>query len=127
MGTNLRTGLSKSNPHYISKHRRLELTHFCLQYPEWREYLAHVGRKGSQDEWSDPTSEEAIKRVIFSEKMHLVEECCRQAGPDIYEYLLEGVTEGHSYVKLSTQKQIPCSRDYYYDRFHKFFYILSQK
>lgn len=59
MGTNLRTTLSKKNPYYISKHRRLELVHFCLQYPEWCEYLTSIKNKGTQDEWSDPTSEES--------------------------------------------------------------------
>lgn len=127
MGTNLRTQLSKKSPYYISKHRRLELTHFCLQYPEWKEYLSQIKVRGDQDEWSDPTGEEAIKRIIFREKMHLVEECCRLAGPDIYEYLLRAVAYGDSYTLLSTKQNIPCGRDYFYDRLHKFFFILSQK
>ena len=127
MGTNLRTNLSKSNPYYISKHRRLELTHFCLQYPEWEEYLKEVNFKGSEDEWSDPTSEEAIKRIIYKGKINLVQECCHAAGDDIYIFLLRSVTLGYPYVQLRTKYQIPCGKDYFYDKLHKFFYILSRK
>lgn len=127
MATNLRTNLKKSNPYYISKHRRLELTHLCLQYPEWKAYLASIKFEGTTDEWSDPTSEEAIKRLIFSRKIDLIEDCVRIAGPDIYEYLLRSITTGETYVTLSTKYQIPCSKSYFYDRYHNFFYILSQK
>lgn len=127
MGTNLRTTLAKSNPYYISKHRRLELTHFCLQYPEWEEYLTRIDISGDQSEWSDPTCEEAIKRMELKSYIELIETCCHMAGNDIYEYLFRSVTKGESYTFLSTKLNIPCSRDYFYDRQHKFFYILSQK
>lgn len=127
MGTNLRTGLSKSNPFYISKHRRLELTHFCLQYPEWENYLTNIKLAGICNEWSDPTSDEAIKRFIFASQMKLVEDCCLIAAPDIYKYMLIAVTKGKSFANLSTMYDMPCGRDYFYERYHKFFYILSQK
>ena len=127
MGTNLRTNLKKSNPYYISKHRRLELVHFCLQYPEWKEYLATIKNHGTQDEFSDPTGEEAVKRVLYSRNIDMVEKCCMLSGPDIYEYLLKSVTSGVSYVFLATKYSIPCSKDYFYSRFHKFWFILSQE
>ena len=127
MGTNLRTNLKRSNPYYISKHRRLELVHFCLQYPEWKEYLSSIGRRGTTDEFSDPTGEEAIRRVLYSRNIDIVERCCKASGPDIYEYLLRSVTLGESYVLLATKYSIPCSKDYFYSRFHKFWFILSQE
>lgn len=127
MGTNIRTTLSRKNPYYISKHRRLELVHFCLQYPEWKEYLASIKLCGDQDEWSDPTGETAIKRVLYSRNIDMVERCVRLAGPDIYEWLLRAVIYGESYVLLSTKYGIPCSRDYFYDRYHKFWFLLSQE
>lgn len=127
MGTNLRTELSKSNPYYISKHRRLELTHFCLQYPEWKAYLIDIFNHGRQDEWSDPTAEEAIKRVVYKRNIDLVEACVKVSGPDIYDYLLWAVVYGYSYTLLATKYNIPCGKDYFYERLHKFFYILSQE
>ena len=127
MGTNIRTTLSKKSPYYISKHRRLELVHFCLQYPEWKEYMRTIKNHGTRDEFSDPTGEEAVRRVLYSRNIDMVERCCHIAGPDIYEYLLRSVTKGESYVFLATKLGIPCSRDYFYDRFHKFWYLLSQE
>ena len=37
MSTVIRNEISKKNRYYISKHRMLELKHFCLQYEEWRQ------------------------------------------------------------------------------------------
>ena len=127
MGTNLRTTLSKKNPYYISKHRRLELVHFCLQYPEWKSYLSSIRIPRETEEFADPTSEEAIKRIIFSRNIDLVEQSAKIAGGEIWEYLLRAVTHGDSYVLLSTKYFMPCSKDYFYDRYHKFWFILSQK
>lgn len=119
--------LSKKNPYWISKHRRLELEHFCLQYPEWQERLNDICVKGSQDEWSDPTSDEAIKRFYYERSMRIVEEASREAGEDIAEFILKAVTEDRSFPNLSSYYDMPCGRDYYYERFRKFWYILSQK
>ena len=123
----VRTSLSKDNKYYISKERRLELIHFCLQYPEWKRYLENVRLLKETDEWDDPTGEEAIKRYYASKSIELVEECCSLAGADIYEYLLRSVAYGESYVLLSTKYDIPCGKNYFYDRYHKFWFILSQK
>ena len=37
MSTVIRSVISKKNPYHISKHRTLELKHFCMQYEEWRQ------------------------------------------------------------------------------------------
>ena len=123
----VRTQLSKKNPYYISKFRRMELKYFCLQYPEWKKYLATIGKRGTSDEYSDPTGDEAVKRVIFSERLQQVERACMIAGSDIYKFLLMAVTEDLSYVNLRTMYDIPCSPDLFYDRYHKFWFVLSQE
>lgn len=127
MGTNLRMALSKKNPYYISKHRRLELVHFCLQYPEWKSYLSSIKIPKETDEFANPTSDTAIKRLIFSRNIDLVERCVKIAGGEIWQYLLKSVAYGDSYVRLATKEGIPCSKDYFYDRYHKFWFILSQE
>ena len=127
MGTNIRTTLSKKSPYYISKHRRLELVHFCLQYPEWKGYLSSIKCRGSQDEFSDPTGEEAVRRVLYSRNVETIEVAARIAGADIYEYLLLSVTEDVSFPTLKTKYDIPCGADLFYNRYHKFWFILSQK
>lgn len=127
MGTNIRTTLSRKSPYYISKHRRLELVHFCLQYPEWKARLSSIKIPKETDEFSDPTSDEAIMRIIFKRNIDLVERCAKIAGGEIWEYLFKSVTTGVSFVHLATVENIPCSRDYFYDRYHKFWFILSQE
>ena len=127
MGTNIRTTLSKKSPYFISKHRRLELVHFCLQYPEWKERLTNIRYPKETDEFSDPTSDDAIMRIIFERNIEMIERCAKIAGGEIWEYLFKSVTSGVSYVHLATKLDIPCSRDYFYDRYHKFWFILSQE
>lgn len=43
----------------------------------------------------------------------------------IWTYIFEGVTCGVSFGVLVT-KGIPCSKDYYYDRYRKFFWLLDK-
>ena len=43
----------------------------------------------------------------------------------IYEYILKAVTEELSYTYLKSKLKIPCGRDMYYDRYRRFFWILS--
>ena len=128
MGEKARTKVSKKNKYYISENRRRELKYFCLQYPEWKAMLSHIDCKRiHQDEWSDPTGEEAIKRTELANKMKLVEDCCVAADPDTWRYILLSVTEDIPYKTLYTIHEIPCSRKYFTERRLRFFYILSQE
>ena len=123
----VRTKLSTKNDYHIPEYRRLELKYFCLQYGDYKEYLkTYHGRKGTS-EWSDPTGEEAVKRRLYSSYIEVIEETARKTGGDISEYLLKAVTEDLSFVTLYNTYNIPCGRDYYYERYHKFWYMLSQK
>lgn len=127
MATVIRKQLSKKSPYYISKHRRLELEHFCLQYPEWKAYLSSIKNHGRQDEWSDPTSEEAIKRYEMTKCIELVERCCHLVGDNIYDDLLQSVAYGESWVQISTGRYMTITRNDFYDIYHKFWYVLSQE
>ena len=133
MGTDIRPEISKKSKWWISKHRYYELKHFCLQYPEFKQlYLSAIGVKPSEivrtdPEWSDPTGRSAMIRDKYLAKMRLIEQCCYAASDEIGSYILKAVTEGVSYVGLKMMYDIPCSRDMFYDRYRKFFYILSRK
>jgi hypothetical protein len=69
----------------------------------------------------------ALEMADYSERMKLVETTCKEADPELYDCLLEGVTTGKSYENLAAMHDMPCSRDTYYDRYRKFFYLLSKK
>ncbi len=130
MTTKMRSELSKKSKYYVEKHRYLELKHFCLQYPTWkREYLELDGYQKRTDESierTDPTAKTAELRLLYFEKMKVVEQTALETDPDLYSYILKGVTEELSYITLKTKHDIPCSKDTYYDRYRRFFWILDR-
>ena len=77
-------------------------------------------------EISDKTAKLAMRAVELDGYMRLVVRCCKEADNYIWTWLLEGVTEGVSYGALAA-RGIPCSKDYYYDRYRKFFWLLDKE
>lgn len=136
MSTIIRPEISKSSKYWISKHRHYELKHFCLQYPEWkRAYSDQTGllvsslsseNISSNNTPSDLTSKYAIKRAYYGEKIDLVEKAAMDADKGLYLYILKAVTEGLSYPYLKSKMDIPCSKDMYYDRYRRFFWLLNK-
>lgn len=136
MATIIRPEISEKNKYYIDKHRYYELKHFCLQYKEWKKiyalcnetiiFTSNLDRISSPSTPSDLTAKYAIKRVTYSEKIKLIEETAKKADDLLYPYILRAVTEGLSYTYLKSRLEIPCSRDTYYDRYRRFFWLLSQ-
>lgn len=132
----VRAEVSEKNPYRIPKHRYLELKHFCLQYPDWKteysgllgiESLSSIGgNKSRLKNTVDKTSGTAIKRLYFADRMSMVERAALDSDESIYEYLLKGVTEERSYTYLKTYCNIPCSKDFYYDRYRRFFWLLDK-
>lgn len=135
MATVIRAEVSERNKHWIDKHRHYELKHFCLQYPNWKkEYsrLNNIGiassaaeRMPSSNLPSDPVARRAIRRTQYAEKIHLIEKTAMETDRYLYHYILRGVTEGLSYTYLKSALDIPCSRDTYYNRYRRFFWLLS--
>lgn len=134
--SNIRPTLSKRNPYHISKHKFYELRHFCLQYPEWKkEYMntspfiskTIFSPGGKSGKLSDPTGDAAINRHDLLRRMELVEQTAKAADPDLFPYILLAVTEDLSYTVLQMEYKIPCGKDMYYDRYRKFFWLLSKK
>ena len=137
MSTIIRPELSKKNRYWISRSRYYELKHFCLQYPGWRkaykeliEYgvpVSNIANEFRSNEISDPTAKIAIMKMYCVERIEMVEKAAIEADGYLYKYIITAVTEGRSYVYLKSRLDIPCSRDTFYDRYRKFFWILSQK
>ena len=136
MSTLIRPEVSQKNKYWIDKHRHYELKHFCLQYPAWkRAYVAlndlaisisKIEHKSCSNIPGDPTGKCAIKKAYYKERIHMIEETAMKADREIYKYIIKGVTEGLSYTCLKTKLDIPCGRDLYYDRYRRFFWLLSQ-
>ena len=136
MATMVRAQLSSKNKYWIDKHRYYELKHLCLQYPIWRSaYIAFdnpdiplstIDKAPTSNLPGDPTAKRAVMKAYYSEKMRLIERAAMDADRYLYEYILKAVTEGLSYTYLKSRLDIPCSRDMYYDRYRRFFWLLSE-
>ena len=137
MAKSLYTTLSKKNPYYISKHRYLELKHFCLQYPEWKERYSKLQLTmnksgiciipGTQLYSSDPVGNVASEMAELYKKMQLIEDCAKSTDEALGKYILVAVTLAKPYEYLQTVLEIPCCRDTFYTYYRKFFWLLNRR
>ena len=136
MATKIRAQISEKNKYYIDKHRHYELKHFCLQYPRWKRAYTDCldcdlpmsmidGTRQSEGVY-DPTAVRATTRAYYANKMKLLEQVAKDADKYLWHYILKAVTEGLSYTYLRTKLDIPCGKDMYYDRYRRFFWLLSE-
>jgi len=110
---------------------------FCLQYNEWKDELKYnTHTVGAQELTgmpfgtgkSDSTAYLAMKRAELERKCQLIEQTAIEADSEIYPYILKAVTNEHvGYNYLQTIMDIPCSRNTFYDRRRKFYYLMSMK
>lgn len=136
MATVIRPEISERNKYWIDKHRHYELKHFCLQYPEWKKAyvefndsdvpLAVIDRIPTSNLPGDPTAKRAMMKTYYADKIKLIEKIALETDKYLYDYILKAVTEGLSYTYLKGVMGIPCGRDMYYDRYRRFFWLLSE-
>ena len=129
---------TKNSKYYISKQKYLTARHFCLQYSEWQdEYNALSNGSISGIDYDgmphgssvgDPTQAKAMRMAELSRKISLVEQTATEAGEDIAEWILKGVTiEDATFNYLKMVMGIPCEKDMYYERRRKFYWLISQR
>ena len=136
MATKIRPAISEKNKYWIDKHRHYELKHFCLQYPSWKKAysefdddsisLSMIEDVRTSNLPGDPTAKRALMKAYYMERMKLVERIAEEADPYLSNYILKAVTENLSYTYLKSRLDIPCGRDMYYDRYRRFFWLLSE-
>lgn len=71
-------------------------------------------------------NETVEKRLYYRERMDVVNKATQDADTELASYIFKAVTQGLSYEALRLQMNMPCSRDIYYDRYRRFFYLLSK-
>lgn len=136
MATMVRAEVSQKNKYWIDKHRHYELKHFCLQYPSWkRAYeefsdpsipLSTIERVPTSNIPGDPTAKRVLMKARYQERINLLESIAKEADRYLWRYILKAVTENLSYTYLKSKLDIPCGRDMYYDRYRRFFWLLSE-
>lgn len=131
----LKPELSKKNKYWVDKNRYYELKYFCLQYPLWKRAYEDLDGVSTSSFELVRTSDGMLRdyvalcaeeRSLYLDRMCVIEKAARDADPYLASYILKAVTEGHSYTYLETVLEIPCSRDTYYDRYRRFFWLLDQ-
>lgn len=136
MTTVIRPEVSRKNRYWISKHRHYELKHFCLQYSDWKKTYAYLDepsvaasrmeRLSSGNQIGDPTANLALQKAYYLDRIRLIERIAKEADQYLCDYILKAVTEGLSYTCLKFKMEIPCGRDMFYDRYRRFFWLLSK-
>lgn len=136
MTTLIRPEVSSKNKYWIDKHRHYELKHFCLQYPLWKKAYAAFDNSSislstiesfpTSNIPGDPTAKRAVMKAHYLERIKMIEEIAMEADRYLYKYILKAVTEDLSYTYLRSKLDIPCGRDMYYDRYRRFFWLLSE-
>lgn len=132
MPTNQRSELSQKNKYWISKFRYLELKNFCFQYPEWKQQLTSITEikavfpRSSPGNFSNPTEQNVLLRDRLESNISLIEKAAKEADTFLAPWIIKGATEGYSFNFLHLQLSMPASRDTYYDRYRKFFWLLDQ-
>ncbi len=79
-----------------------------------------------------PTEQLAIRRSDLSKSIQKIEQSAKEAIDDeetpIYKMLLFAVTtDGVTFNYLKGRMEIPCSRNYFYERRRRFYWLLAQK
>lgn len=138
MGTKYRAEISKKNKYWISKHRFYELSHYCMQYNEWKdEYktLESQSPKGVNydgmphgTDVGNPTESIGMRMVELRNKMETIEKTAEETDPILAKYILKAVTnEDVTFNYLKQFMDMPCEKDMYYDRRRKFYWLMSKR
>lgn len=134
----MRTELSKKSEYYIPKERRLELAHFCKQYPDWINetiWLVYGPQKTKADlsgvhtfnNIDDATSHTAFQLAILNSNIRAVERAAKDTDPVVGDYIFQAAIRGVSYDKLNAYSKVPCCRNEFYRLYRKFFWILDNE
>ncbi len=128
--------LSDKNKYYLPKEEFLTVLHFALQYGNWVAELRTVPDTSKAITYDadkvqtpggyDPNAEVAMRRYELSRKRDLVDGVIRQVAPEIEEFLRLGVCYGFTFWQLK-DRGMPCEKDMYYDRRHRFYWELAKK
>ena len=113
----MRTTVSKKNKYWISRHRYLELSHFCA--------VVATYSVPNKTDISDPTATTAEKILFYSERIDMVNNAAKEADPILAKYIVKCATNGYSYDKLRAKEKIPCCRQVFYEVYRCFFWHLS--
>lgn len=136
MNNQQRAELSKKNPYWIPREKYYELLYFSRQYwtmmQEKKELLRTYPTISYEENYTITDISNPVERSVFrvsylTDMMKLIEDTVKEVDPDIYKWLRIGVTTDKSYEYLNQKMGLPMSRSAYYERYRKYFFLLSKK
>lgn len=127
---------SKDSKYWVPVEDFKTALHWSLRYPLWiaelsiepdtAQAIRYDKDKVQTSGNYDATVETAIRRDELRRKAELLESTVRNVAPEIYKYLLLGVTQGRTVYQL-LDEGMPCSKDYFVERRQQYYYEISKK
>lgn len=125
----------------LSKHRYLELKHYCLQYGEKKEQLDKCysisgvcfdKEPGGSNLPGKPTERNALIAAELSKYISLIDDTIREVAggsDELTKALDENIKKELSFdtIRVNSNRKIPCGRQQFYEMRCKFFFILDKK
>lgn len=127
---------TKDSKYWIPTEDFKTALHWSLRYPLWVAELSlepdtaqairydkeRVQTSGNYDS----TMETAIRRDELRRKKELLESTVREVAPEIYNYLLLGVTQGRTVYQL-LDEGMPCGKNYFIDKRQQYYFLISRR
>lgn len=127
---------TKDSPYWVPTEVFKTALHWSLTYPLWvaelsiepdtSQAIRYDKDKVQTSNSYDPTFETASRRDELRRKKEMLEDTVRSVAPDIYKYLLLGVTQGRTVYQL-IEEGMPCGKDYFIERRQQYYYEISKK
>ncbi len=127
--------LSKKNQYYIPKYRYYELKYRCLQYDEWikeRNDISYTWSKRFENDRVDGgETKDTIMDILnrdddLREKIRSINLALQHVPLDLREPIKYAVTKGAGWSVVQARYSLICTRDEYYNAYHKFFWTLDK-
>ncbi len=137
MGRTSRAELSKDNPYYISKERRLELEHFCHQYKEWEKEIKELNyisglmikERVQGGKVVNTVEDRALRLASLTRRLQIVNKAIDEAVDckELRSYIFESVINGYSYKTMrgDLRDPIPSGEKLFKNYRQRFYYILD--
>lgn len=127
---------TKDSKYWVPSEDFRTALHWSLRYPLWiaelsiepdtSQAIRYDKDKVQTSGNYDSTMELAIRRDELRRKAELLENTVKKVAPDIYKFLLLGVTQGRTVYQL-IDEGMPCSKDYFIERRQQYYYEISKK
>lgn len=126
----------EGSKYYLPKYEYKTVVAFCLQYDELKAKAeSYKGLRAVQMDGmphsstpGDPTAQAAIYGAEAARKVAIIEEAVRTAAPDMYKWILWGVTdEKITYEDLRYTHGMPCGKGLYALKRRQVYYLVAKQ